>query len=303
MPSRDWRDFIRGGRSHEGREGRYERGEERFGRGRDEERFRGGPGYGEERFGRGRDEERFGGGGGYGREDDEDRFRRDQGEYGRERTGDWYGGGPYRPPPGPRHVDEGPYLRHPLSHRYRGYEEEPYPFTGPRGATDRRTWFDSGFGGGTPGYTGWGIERYSGEEGQGLGAPPVGWGQEPATGGKAFPDRFSQRRFEDEFPSERTVARRGRGPRNYQRSDERIREEVNERLMRAWMDSSDVDVRVDNGEVTLHGFVDTRQEKRAIEDLAADVLGVKDVHNMLRVDPERKLRAQERGEVPAPERH
>lgn len=77
--------------------------------------------------------------------------------------------------------------------------------------------------------------------------------------------------------------RQGRGPRNYQRSDDRIREDICERLMRAWMDADDVDVRVEKGEVTLSGTVNSRDEKRAIEDLAEDILGVKEVHNEIRV--------------------
>jgi len=44
----------------------------------------------------------------------------------------------------------------------------------------------------------------------------------------------------------------GRGPRGYQRSDERIREDVCDRLTAHGMvDASDVDVRTENGEITL----------------------------------------------------
>lgn len=77
--------------------------------------------------------------------------------------------------------------------------------------------------------------------------------------------------------------RMGRGPRSYTRSDDRIREDICERLMRGWMNAENVDVRVSAGEVTLIGNVDSRDEKRAIEDLAEEVLGVKEVHNQLRV--------------------
>jgi BON domain-containing protein len=93
----------------------------------------------------------------------------------------------------------------------------------------------------------------------------------------------------------------GRGPRNYQRSDDRIREDICEQLMRAWMDADDVDVRVEKGEVTLTGTVKSRDEKRAIEDLAEDILGVKDVHNELRVAREQQQeerRGEDRGSQP-----
>lgn len=76
----------------------------------------------------------------------------------------------------------------------------------------------------------------------------------------------------------------GRGPKDYTRTDERIREDVCERL--SWddeVDATDVSVRVQNGEVTLEGTVETRHMKRRAEDLADDVSGVVDVHNTIRV--------------------
>jgi osmotically-inducible protein OsmY len=76
----------------------------------------------------------------------------------------------------------------------------------------------------------------------------------------------------------------GRGPRGYQRSDERIREEVNDRLTaHGLIDATDVECRVQSGEVTLTGFVDSRAAKRAAEDIAEDVAGVREVHNQLRI--------------------
>ena len=76
----------------------------------------------------------------------------------------------------------------------------------------------------------------------------------------------------------------GRGPRGYRRSDERIHEEVAERLAQhGQIDASDIDVSVDNGEVTLEGTVDSRWVKRLAEDVADSVTGVTDVHNRLRV--------------------
>lgn len=77
--------------------------------------------------------------------------------------------------------------------------------------------------------------------------------------------------------------RMGRGPKGYRRSDERIREDVCDRLMQSWMNAENVDVHVRDCEVTLLGTVDSREEKRAIEDVAEGVLGVREVHNQLRV--------------------
>jgi len=83
----------------------------------------------------------------------------------------------------------------------------------------------------------------------------------------------------------------GRGPKGYQRSDDRIREDLCDRLMMSWMDAENVDVLVRDGEVTLQGTVKSRDEKRAIEALAESVLGVKDVHNTLRVQREGQVGA------------
>jgi hypothetical protein len=77
----------------------------------------------------------------------------------------------------------------------------------------------------------------------------------------------------------------GRGPRNYQRSDERIREEVNERLTDDHrVDASDIEVEVRNGEVILRGRVDERRDKRAAEEVVENLPGVRDVRNELRVE-------------------
>jgi hypothetical protein len=77
---------------------------------------------------------------------------------------------------------------------------------------------------------------------------------------------------------------RGRGPKGYMRSDERIREDVNDRLTEdSWLDASNIEVRVTAGEVTLGGTVAERLDKRRAEDLADSVSGVIDVQNNLRL--------------------
>jgi osmotically-inducible protein OsmY len=76
----------------------------------------------------------------------------------------------------------------------------------------------------------------------------------------------------------------GRGPRGYIRSDERIREEVNERLTAdRYVDATEIEVSVEEGIVTLTGKVDNRAEKRLAEDCVDDVSGVRDVNNLLRI--------------------
>lgn len=75
----------------------------------------------------------------------------------------------------------------------------------------------------------------------------------------------------------------GRGPKGYVRSDERIREDVCERLSEGHLDASDIDVQVKDGEVTLSGLVTDRRTKRLVEELLDNVKGIKDVENKLKV--------------------
>jgi hypothetical protein len=75
----------------------------------------------------------------------------------------------------------------------------------------------------------------------------------------------------------------GRGPKGYRRSDERIRDDVSERIARSGVDAEEVEVKAEGAEVTLTGFVRSREEKRILEDLADDVFGVEEVNNHLRI--------------------
>jgi osmotically-inducible protein OsmY len=75
----------------------------------------------------------------------------------------------------------------------------------------------------------------------------------------------------------------GRGPKGYRRSDERIREDVNEELtLHPEIDATEIDVLVEDGVVTLVGVVEERRDKRLAEDLVERVPGVTDVKNELR---------------------
>ena len=77
----------------------------------------------------------------------------------------------------------------------------------------------------------------------------------------------------------------GRGPKGYQRSDERLREDVSDRLMEhPELDASGLEVHAKDGVVTLKGDVDSRWAKRLAEDIAEDVPGVRDVMNQLSVN-------------------
>jgi hypothetical protein len=115
-------------------------------------------------------------------------------------------------------------------------------------------------GGGAPG----GVRRV------GRGGYDYGWG-----GGSSQVDSYT---WDIEGPH------RGRGPRGYQRSDERIHEEVCDRLAaHGEVDASDIEVKVESGEVTLTGNVPDRHTKRLAERVAESVRGVVDVHNQIRL--------------------
>jgi osmotically-inducible protein OsmY len=182
-----------------------------------------------------------------------------------------------------------------------------------RGRSDR-DWYGGGREGGDW-EGGWSGERYG--RGQWYGEPEY---QRYSTRGEFYgPGDFyrrgqegSYRGFSEEYPrgyrgeglgswydrsmagygygrlaGDRTIGERGyagRGPKGYRRSDERIQEDVNDRMTwNAELDASDIEVRVVDGEVTLTGVVEDRSAKRLAEDLAEDVFGVRDVHNQLKV--------------------
>jgi hypothetical protein len=77
----------------------------------------------------------------------------------------------------------------------------------------------------------------------------------------------------------------GLGPRGYRRADDRICEELHDRLTaNGFIDATDIKCLVQDGEVTLSGVVNSRQTKRAAEDVADGIQGVRDVHNNLRIE-------------------
>lgn len=77
---------------------------------------------------------------------------------------------------------------------------------------------------------------------------------------------------------------RGRGPAGYKRSDERISDDVHDRLTEDhYLDASAITVAVSGGEVTLSGSVETREDKHRAERLTERVSGVGHVQNNLRL--------------------
>ena len=80
---------------------------------------------------------------------------------------------------------------------------------------------------------------------------------------------------------------RGKGPKGYMRSDDRIKEDVSDRLEdHSYLDASDIEIEVNKGDVVLSGTVESRYAKRLAEDLADNCSGVRNVENRIRVDSE-----------------
>jgi len=149
----------------------------------------------------------------------------------------------------------------------RGYEPSSSGY-------DRYSTSDASRGGfGAGGYTN-DRERYAGDQGNDRGW----WDRAADEVSSWFGDDDAERRRQQDGEH------RGRGPKNYRRSDERIKEDVNDRLTdAAYLDASDIDVEVNDREVTLTGTVDSRRAKRMAEDIAESISGVTNVENRIRV--------------------
>lgn len=76
----------------------------------------------------------------------------------------------------------------------------------------------------------------------------------------------------------------GKGPKGYQRSDERIKEDISEALrVHSEIDATEIEIEVSAGVVSLSGTVDSRKTKRMVEDEIELISGVNDVKNDLRI--------------------
>lgn len=105
-------------------------------------------------------------------------------------------------------------------------------------------------------------------------------GQWPEIEKAAESRNFDLRQYE----LEQRGVHRGKGPRNWQRADQRILEDINDMLTEdAYIDASDIEVSVEKGNIVLTGVVENRGVKRRAEDLVERVSGVKNLENRLRV--------------------
>jgi hypothetical protein len=131
-------------------------------------------------------------------------------------------------------------------------------------------------------------ERYTPNAREGRGEEPRSWWDRTQDEVSSWlGDENARRRREwDERQADLRAEHRGRGPKGYKRSDDRITEDLNDRLTDdPYLDASDIQVSVKDSEVTLSGLVANRQDKRRAEDLADSISGVTHVQNNLRVRP------------------
>lgn len=159
-----------------------------------------------------------------------------------------------------RHGEQGRYRRH--SEGGEQYEQGGARW-GQFGGPDEETW-------GPRSQRGLGAwrEQYGSGEGYGRGGGPAG----------------QMDYGHDHYGRDMRGSHRGKGPKGYERSPERLKEDICERLTDApEVDASEVSISVKEGIVTLEGSVPDRRMKHRAEDIVEACPGVKDVENRLRV--------------------
>ncbi|WP_340646584.1 BON domain-containing protein [Phenylobacterium sp.] len=163
--------------------------------------------------------------------------------------------------------------------------------------------FDRGYVGpryGAGGYTGYTGRGYTGGYGQngtdpGERVSPYGDRVYRGDGGRHGGGRYDSAPRQDhpgEYRTYRDPGHRGLGPQGYTRSDQRINEDVHDRLTDDdHIDASGIVVAVQDGEVTLSGVIRDRRAKHHAEAIIEHIGGVKHVQNNLRVDASATTRA------------
>lgn len=137
------------------------------------------------------------------------------------------------------------------------------------------------------GYEGRGGAGYGGGYGSNYGSTFGGPAQRSGQGfGSEYGSGYGTSGYggtRTEWGGGETAERRRQGPKGFQRSDDRLREQVVERLMETDIELRDVECNVKDGVVTLTGTVGSRRCRHEIENIADSVWGVKEVNNNVRV--------------------
>jgi osmotically-inducible protein OsmY len=134
--------------------------------------------------------------------------------------------------------------------------------------------------------------------GQSIGSGGSGgtYGRDPQSSGRNYGQGSGQNYGQSYSSSGTSQSFRGRGPQGYQRSDERLKEMICERLTDdPHIDASNITIEVTGQIVKLTGSVDDRGTKYEIEELVERMGGVKDIDNQLRVQSGRSESQQSSG--------
>jgi len=167
----------------------------------------------------------------------------------------------------------------------RGYEGSRSNYGGSYGTGTGSNFYDRDYGGSGGGWgrsygSGWNDDWRSGRDQGGRERNERGFFDRAADEVASwFGDTGAEQRREQD--------QRGRGPKGYSRSDERIREDVSDRLTDdPYVDAVEIEVTVTSSEVTLSGMAKSREHRRRAEDIAERVSGVTHVQNNIRVRTE-----------------
>ena len=230
----------------------------------------------------------------------EERYRRETQDsaYGAPGDGDRFNDDRYEPTR--RNRDETWHEQRAYGDRDRGSQDRPqvhwherdrelrsgHPYQGTYGGTGDSSYFTGSQGSWAVGGPKVPSSYYGGSQHFGADYRPHGYDADD--GRRGFWDRASDEVAswfgDDDAARRREEDHRGRGPKDYKRSDERIRDDANDRLTDdSRVDASNITVSVKEGEVTLNGTVTSREAKRRAEDVVDGISGVKHVQNNLRV--------------------
>lgn len=105
------------------------------------------------------------------------------------------------------------------------------------------------------------------------------WNRTRNTIASWFGDNDAEQRNSDR---QNTGQYRGKGHKNYHRSEDRIREDVCDRLSDdGYLDATDIEVQVQSDDIILTGTVNDRNQKRRAANIAESVSGVRNVENRI----------------------
>jgi hypothetical protein len=160
---------------------------------------------------------------------------------------------------------------------YEGGSQFGSPWSNSGGDRGRSQYGSFGYGPNNPGSGNFGLRGFGGSQGYDSGQYGGGsYGSSTYGSGSYGQGRQSGQGGQGQFA--------GKGPKGYKRNDQRVIEDISERLSdHPQIDASEIEIRLEEGVAVLTGTVSDRQSKRLAEEIAESVSGVQDVRNELRL--------------------